>query len=72
MNIATLDTIRIPSYFENYNPIVHDVIVSSLERDCLEEFVFVGERSTDTLCEVFEIKSDGCHVIKVSGPDLID
>jgi hypothetical protein len=72
LRIATLDTIRIPSYFENYYPIVDDAIVSSLERDRREECVFVGERSTDTIREVFEIKSDGCHVIKVSGPDLID
>lgn len=72
LRIATSDTLRIPSYFENYYPIVDDGIVSSLERDRLEEFVFVGERSTDTIREVFEIKSDGCHVIKVSGPDLIN
>lgn len=72
LRIATSDTLRIPSYYENYYPIVDDGIVSSLERDRLEEFVFVGERSTDTIREVFEIKSDGCHVIKVSGPDLIN
>ena len=72
LRIATLDTIRIPSYFENYYPIVDDAIVSSLESDRLEKFVFVGERLTDTIREVFEIKSDRCHVIKVSGPDLID
>ena len=72
LRIATSDTLRIPSYFENYYPIVDDGIVSSLERDRLEEFVFVGERSTDTIREVFEIKSDGCHVIKVSGPNLIN
>lgn len=72
LRIATSDTLRIPSYFENYYPIVDDGILSNLERDLLEEFVFVGERSTDTIREVFEIKSDGCHVIKVSGPDLIN
>ena len=72
LRIATSDTLRITPYFENYYPIVDDGIVSSLESDRLEQFVFVGERSTDTIREVFEIKSDGCHVIKVSGPNHIN
>ena len=63
LRIATLDTIRIPSYFENYYPIVDDAIVSSLERDRIEEFVFVGERSTDTIREVFEIKSTQSDIL---------
>jgi|TARA_B110000503_G_scaffold22280_1_gene34307 hypothetical protein len=67
----TSDTLKIESYFENYYPIVNDNLVSSLERDSTEQLIFVGERTANPIREVFEIKSDGCHVTKVSGVDSV-
>jgi hypothetical protein len=72
LRLNTKDTLRSDFIYENYYPVVNDNLVNQLQRNQSEIFVFVGVRQDNPIFETFEIQSDGCHVIKIKGPETID
>ncbi len=68
----TGDTLILDFVYENYYPIVNDNLVKDMKRNQIETFVFVGIRPEKSIRELFKIKSDGCHVLKISGIESID
>ena len=69
---ATGDTLRFENFSSGFYPIIDDGLVPKMQKNLIERFEFVVLRKDNSVRTIYEIKSDGCHVIKVSGPETID
>lgn len=69
---ATGDTLRFENFSSGFYPIIDDGLVPKMQKNLIERFEFVVQRKDNSFRTIYEIKSDGCHVMKVSGPETID
>jgi len=73
IRLSTGDTLRLEDYEseDQYYPILNDSSIPQT-KDIEERIDFVAVRGDQTLKTPYSFTSDGCHIIKVSGLEVID
>ena len=72
IRLASQDTIRDLDDFDpqdNNYPVLNDLYLDRLQIDIEEEFRFIGNRNDEQIEVNYVFTSDGCHIVKISGPD---
>lgn len=72
IRLATQDTLRNlddSNTQDNNYPVLNDLYLDRLQIDVEEEFRFIGNRNNEQIEVDYVFTSDGCHIVKISGPD---
>ena len=71
--VATQDSLRLVTLFldSSLYPVLNDLYKDSLVGG-EESFRFMGRRGNTAIDVPFVFTSDGCHIVKISGPEVYD